>query len=137
MKYIKILAILFLVMFSAEAIAQTTPYYRTGVDRRIDTQRRAPKTKNKKAKEKLDIVEVTIDQLDKKLHLDDFQKAAVRVIYNENKDEILGIAGEDIPDEAKKEKANRISEKIDKQILELLSKEQTVIYQEMIDDRKD
>ena len=50
---------------------------------------------------------------------------------------ILGIAGEDIPDEAKREKANNISEKIDKQILDLLSKEQTVIYQEMIEDRKD
>ena len=102
MKYIKILVVLFLVFFSTETVAQTTPYYRTGVDRSIDTQRRAPKTKNKKAKEKLDIVEVTVEQLDKKLNLDDFQKAAIRVIYNDNKDEILGIAGEDIPDEAKR-----------------------------------
>ena len=138
MKYLKILILLFSMCFSAEAFAQVMPYRTVGgVDRTIDTQRRAPKTKSKKPKEKLDIIEVTIEQLDKKLHFDDFQKAAVRVIYNENKDEILGISSEDIPYEAKEEKAEKIAQKIDRQILELLSKEQTVIYQEMIDDRKD
>lgn len=136
MKSLKLLAVVFLVFFSSEAFAQTMPYRTGGVDRTIDTQRRAPKTKNKKPKEKLDIVEVTVEQLDKKLHFDDFQKAAVRVIYNEHKDEILGISGEDIPYEAKEEKAENIAQKIDKQILELLSKEQAVIYQKMIDDRK-
>lgn len=137
MKYFKIVVIVFLVMFSGEAFSQIMPYSRAGVDRNIDTQRRAPKTKNKKPKEKLDIVEVTVEQLDKKLHFDDFQKAAVKVIYDENKEEILGIANEDIPYEAKEEKAEKIAQKIDKQILELLSKEQAVIYQEIIEDRRD
>lgn len=113
------------------------PYSRAGVDRSIDTQRRAPKTKNKKAKEKLDIVEVTVEHLDTKLNLDDFQKAAVRVIYNENKDEILKIAEEDIPLNIKKEKAKNIADKIDRQILELLSKEQVAAYQKMIEERND
>jgi len=137
MKYFKILAILSFILFSAEAFSQVMPYSRAGVDRSIDTQRRAPKTKNKKAKEKLDIVEVTVEHLDTKLNLDDFQKAAVRVIYNENKDEILKIAEEDIPLNIKKEKAKNIADKIDRQILELLSKEQVAAYQKMIEERND
>ena len=84
----------------------------------------------------IDIVEETVKQLDKKLKLDDFQKAAITVIYNDNKDEIMGIAEEDIPRDAKIQKGKDLTEKIDKEILKLLSKEQAEKYQEMIDDRR-
>jgi hypothetical protein len=107
-----------------------------GVDRTIDRQRDAPRTKNKKALEKRDIVEVTVEYLEKKLKLDGFQKAAITNIYKENKDRILSINEEDIPTDGKKEKAREISAKIDAQIVPLLSKEQVVLYNEMIAERK-
>ncbi|KAF2519701.1 hypothetical protein E0W68_00240 [Flavobacterium salilacus subsp. salilacus] len=141
MKTIKNLILVFtFLMGSVTAFAQYyDPYNGTGagVDRTIDRQRSAPRTKNKeKLNQKIDIVEETVKQLDKKLKLDDFQKAAITVIYNDNKDEILGIADEDIPLKAKKQKAEDISQKIDKQIIKLLSEGQAEKYQEIIDDRK-
>ncbi len=141
MKTIKNLLLVFaFLMGSATAFAQYyDPYYGTGagVDRTIDQQRNAPRTRNKeKLNKKVDIVEVTVQQLDKKLKLDDFQKAAITVIYKDNLDEILGLPDEDIPYKAKKQKAQDLNEKIDKEILKLLSEEQTKKYQEIIDDRK-
>lgn len=141
MKTIKNLLLVFaFLMGSATAFAQYyDPYNGTGagVDRTIDTQRNAPRTRNKeKLNKKIDIVEETVKQLDKKLKLDDFQKAAITVIYNDNKDEIMGIVEQDIPRAAKIQKGKELSEKIDKEILKLLSKEQAEKYQEIIDDRK-
>jgi hypothetical protein len=136
MKKIQFVLLLTLLAFAPEAFAQYgQPYNPGGVDRRIDTQRRAPDTYNKNAKDKADIVDVTVEQLNKKLKLDDFQKAAITNIYKDNKDKILAIADEDIPLAAKKDKSREIMEKIDKQILVLLNKEQTKTYNEMIEER--
>ena len=137
MKNIK--TVLFLLLFfmaSSTAFAQYYYPHNAGVDRRIDRQKYAPKTKNKKAKEKKDIVELTIEQLHKRLNLDDFQKAAIANIYKERKEEILSIPEMDIPYEAKQQKAKEIAENIDAQIMKLLSKEQAGKYQEIINDRK-
>lgn len=141
MKYLKYLFLLaFLYIGSATAMAQYyDPYNGTGagVNRQIDQQRSKPRTYNKERRnKKIDIVEVTVQQLDEKLQLDDFQKAALTVIYNENKDAILGIAEEDIPTRAKRDKAKDMTEKIDKEIFKLLNKEQSEKYQEIIDKRK-
>ncbi|GGB72654.1 hypothetical protein GCM10007424_10760 [Flavobacterium suaedae] len=106
-----------------------------GVNRNI-AQQRYKGNNNKKRAENIDIVEVTVNSLAKELNLDDFQKAAVKVIYNDNKDAIMSIATEDSPRKAKEDKAREISEKIDKEIFKLLSEEQAKKYQEIIDKRK-
>lgn len=136
MKKIKFLLLLTLLAFAPEAFAQYgQPYSPGGVDRRIDTQRNAPRTKNKKAKEKKDPVDIVADQLTKELKLDDFQKAAVKNIYKESMPELTRISGEDAPLEIKIEKSMQVSKKIDKQILAILSKDQAVIYNTMIEER--
>lgn len=116
-----------------------TPYGQgmgTGVDRRIDNQRGA-RSKNKSKKiEKMDVVDATVAGLDKKLKLDDFQKAAIKVTYNEYRDQIFAIPEMDIPDDAKKEKFKELSALIDSKIMPLLSDDQKKKYQEIIDDRK-
>jgi hypothetical protein len=143
MKHLKSLLALFLFFMASTDFAQYGYGYPYGyggtgggVDRTIDRQRNAPKTKNKKALEKRDIVDVTVEYLEKKLKLDGFQKAAITNIYKDNKAEILSIGEEDMPTEGKKDKARKISDKIDAQIIPLLSKEQVVIYNEMIAERK-
>lgn len=144
MKAVKNLLILIIFFFSTTtAFAQ---YYNTynhgrgsnpGVDRSIARQRNSNIKKNKDKKaQQVDIVEVTVKQLDKELQLDDFQKAALSVIYNENKDELMSLVEEDIPHEAKKQKAKEITEKIDKEIFKLLSPEQAAKYQKLVDKRK-
>ena len=106
-----------------------------GVNRNIAQQRYKGNNNSQRAKN-VDIVEVTVNNLAKELNLDDFQKAAVRVIYNDNKDAIMSIATEDLPRKAKEDKAREISEKIDKEIFKLLSEEQAKKYQKIIDKRK-
>ena len=133
---------LFIIAFLAGSLTASAQYYNPyygqgsnpGLDRSITAQPRTPSKKKKE--EKVDIVEMTVERLSKKLNLDGFQKAAVKVIYNENKDEIMGLADEDIPYEAKKEKGRELTEKIDAKIMALLNDDQKKIYQEMIDDRK-
>lgn len=137
MKNIKtVFFLLFFFMASSTAFAQYMPYSNAGVDRRIDRQKYAPKTKNKEAREKKDVIEVAIERLDKELNLDDFQRAAITSIYKENKEEILKIPDMDIPYEAKQQKAKDISENIDAQIFKLLSKEQAAKYQEEVIDKR-
>ena len=106
-----------------------------GVNRNIAQQRYKGNNNSQRAKN-VDIVEVTVNSLAKELNLDDFQKAAIKVIYNDNKDAIMSIATEDSPRTAKEDKAREISEKIDKEIFKLLSEEQAKKYQEIIDERK-
>ena len=141
MKHFKNILALFIFLSGATtAFAQYYDPYGNGtggVDRRIARQRSAPRTNNKNVKnKKVDIVEVTVKQLKKKLNLDDFQEAAITVIYNDNKDKILSIAEADIPTKARKQKMEDISKKIDAEIFKLLSDDQAKLYQKMIDKRK-
>lgn len=129
-----------------DALAQRyDPYTGTttygGVDRSIDRQRSAPKTKNKKKleeeqKKREDISYMMTEYLTQELKLDDFQKAAVKGIYDENKDVIIALGQEDIPTDVRNDKARLLSEKIDAKIIPLLSKDQAAKYQEIIDKRK-
>lgn len=140
MKHVKILVAFFFFFASAEAFAQYydpyAPYNPGGVDRTIDRQKNAPKSKKKNAKkETKDIVDLTVEQLDKKLNLDDFQEAAIKVIYNDHKDEIMALPNEDLSYDAKKEKGEILAQKIDKKILALLSKDQAKVYNEIVASR--
>lgn len=144
MKYFKFLAFAFLLFTGHEAMAQYgygyDPYYnsgyRPGVDRRIDTQRRAPKTHKKTDDKPKDISEIMTEYLGKELKLDDFQKAAVKVIYDEHKDDILELSNNDSDTrQVLKDKFNKISEEIDKKIIPLLSDDQKKAYQKIIDER--
>ncbi len=138
MKYIKLLIFAFMLFAGTDALAQYMPYTGAGVDRRIDRQKYAPKTKNKKALEKkeMDISEVMADHLVKELKLDDFQKAAVKLIYDEHKDEILELSqDQDASSQVIKDKFRIISDKIDKRIIPLLSEEQAKAYQKIIEER--
>lgn len=145
MKYFKLLMFAFLLFTGADALAQrydpyTGTYTYGGVDRSIDRQRSAPSTKKKKDqkdKEKeMDFAQHMTDYLVKELKLDDFQKAAVKVIYDEHKDEIMELSTSDLPSAALKDKARNLSDKIDAKIMKLLSKDQAATYQKMIDERK-
>lgn len=139
MKKLQLLAFFILFIGSYDAVAQYgygQPYSPGGVDRSIDNQRNAPKTKNKKAKEKKDPVDIVVGQLAKELKLDDFQQAAMKNIYNEHLPALTAVTEEDTPLEVKIEKSSQISKKIDKQILAILSKDQAAIYNKMIEERE-
>ncbi len=130
----------------ADALAQRyDPYTGTttygGVDRSIDRQRSAPKTKNKKKleeeqKKRDDIPYMMTEYLTTELKLDDFQKAAVNSIYKEEEDQIKAIGMEDSPSDVIKEKMRELMQKIDGKIMPLLSKDQKAAYQKIIDERK-
>lgn len=132
--------ILVLFIFLSGTTTAFSQYYNQGatggVNRDIASQRYKGNNNKRKAQKDVDIVEITVNNLAEKLNLDDFQKAAVTVIYNDNKDAIMSIATEDSPRKAKEDKAREISEKIDTEILKLLSEEQAKKYQEIIDKRK-
>jgi dihydroorotase len=130
----------------ADALAQQyNPYYGTstygGVDRSIDRQQRAPKTKNKKKleedkKKREDLTYMMTEYLTKELKLDDFQKAAVSSIYKENEDDIKSIGSDGSPGDVQKDQLRKILEKIDGKILPILSKDQQEAYNKIIAERK-
>ena len=150
MKLLQFLVLALMLFTGADVMAQGgyNPYYGAptygGVDRSIDRQRSAPKTKNKKKLEEqkkerekaMDISKVMTEYLTKKIKLDAFQEAAVKAIYDENKEEIMALSTDDAPTDVIKDKSKIISEKIDAKIIPLLSKDQAAEYQKMIDERK-
>jgi hypothetical protein len=58
-----------------------------GVDRSIGRVPKPARAKDKEKKE-VDIVEVTVKYMDKRLKLDDFQEAAITTVYNDYKAEV-------------------------------------------------
>ncbi|MEE1898909.1 hypothetical protein V1389_11205 [Flavobacterium rakeshii] len=146
MKYFKLLVFAFLLLSGYESIAQYgygsyyDPYYgsgyRPGVDRRIDTQRNKKSIRKKKDEKPKDLSVVMTEYLGEELKLDDFQKAAIKSIYDERKDEILALSQNEADTrDVLKDKFRIISDEIDKEILPLLSDEQKKAYQKMIDER--
>lgn len=134
------LAVFFFFFFaSTSAFAQYGygyPYSPGGVDRSIGRVPTPARAKDKEKKKEPDYVELTVQYLDKKLNLDDFQAAAITTVYNEHKAEIIMISGADEPLDVKKKKMNELTEKVDARIIPLLSKEQVEKYQKMIAERK-
>ena len=122
---------------SASAFAQYRHPYNNGgggVDRSIARTPNAPRSKDKK--KELDIVEVTVQYLDKRLNLDDFQAAAITIIYNDYKAELIAISTEKAPTAVRKDQIRVITAEIDKKVMELLSEEQIKEYQKMVAERK-
>ncbi|WP_417366344.1 hypothetical protein [Flavobacterium beibuense] len=146
MKYFKLLVFAFLLLSGYESMAQYgygsyyDPYYnsgyRPGVDRRIDTQRSRKSIKKKDDDKPKDLSVVMSDYLAEELKLDDFQKAAIKSVYDERKDEILALSQNQADTrDVIKDKFRTISEEIDKEIIPLLSEEQKTAYQKIIDER--
>ncbi|PZR22255.1 MAG: hypothetical protein DI539_06035 [Flavobacterium psychrophilum] len=118
--------IVFTFLFSTELSAQ--------VDRRI-----APSQykRDRKKTEKVDFVQQSTDYLAKELTLDDFQKAAVKEIIEDERDNIMALNNDkDITSDERREKFAAISGKIYKKILPLLSKEQADKYTKMEESKK-
>ena len=112
------------------------PMHQGGVDRSIGRVPQAARAKDKDKKE-VDMVEVTVNYLDKKLNLDDFQQAAITKVYNEYKPDVMLVSATDEPIAVKKAKMREITEEIDKKVMAYLSDEQAEEYKKMIAERKD
>jgi len=98
------------------------------VDRRIGSNqyKRAPKSKDAKS---TDFVDQTVEYYTKELKLDDFQQAAVRNIVEEQRDPINQLmADNEITMNEKRDKGKAINDRIDEQIIKLLSEEQKTKY---------
>lgn len=142
MKTVFKLTALFIFLFVADSAFAQYGYgypggmHQPGMDRSIGRVPNAPSKKDKDKKE-VDVVEVTVNHLGKRLKLDDFQKAAITTVYNEYKTDVLLISGSDEPIAVKKAKMGEIVDIIDKKVMTYLSEQQIEEYKKMIEERKD
>lgn len=114
------LLLLLTILFSTASLAQ--------VDRRIGVNQ----YKRDRKIEKKDFVEESVKYLTKELKLDDFQKAAVKTIMEDERDAINVLnENNDMTTDERREKASAISTRIYNKIIPLLSKEQAARYTEM------
>lgn len=118
--------IFFAFLFSTELSAQ--------VDRRIG---QSQYRRDGKKGEKVDFVQQSTDYLAKQLTLDDFQKAAVKNIIEEERENIMALNAEQkITADERRDKSSAISTRIYKKVLPLLSKPQAEIYTKMEESKK-
>lgn len=93
--------------------------------------------RDRKQGEKVDFVQQSADYLAKQLTLDDFQKAAVKNILEEERESIMALnSGEKITLDERRDKSAAISARIYKKVLPLLSKPQAEIYTKMEESKK-
>jgi hypothetical protein len=93
--------------------------------------------RDRKKGEKVDFVQQSADYLAKQLTLDDFQKAAVKNILEEERESIMALnSGEKITLDERRDKSAAISARIYKKVLPLLSKPQAEIYTKMEESKK-
>lgn len=121
-----LILIFFAVLFSTELSAQ--------VDRSV-----APSQykRDRKKPEKVDFVEQSTNYLTKTLNLDDFQKAAVKNIIEEERENIMALNTEQkITSDERRDRSSAISARIYKKVLPLLSKEQAEKYTKMEESKK-
>jgi len=118
--------LLFAILYTAIASAQ--------VDRRVGQGQYKRGTQKQG---KYDFVEESTNYLTKELKLDDFQKAAVKTILADEKDNVT-LLGEDkeMTELEKKDKLREMSQRIYKKTLPLLSKEQAEKYTKMEEAKK-
>lgn len=86
------------------------------------------------SKKKIDPIEASINNLDKELKLDDFQKAAINVTMKDNQASMQEIAMSNIGTEEKMDKMQVIRDKIYKGIMEVLNKDQQEKYKKMVEE---
>lgn len=125
--------IFFLMLCPDTASAQYYNDFGGGVDRSIGSEVRQNKPK-KNSKEKVDMGENWATYLDKEIKLDGLQFAAVKAIINDNKNSIEEISKSNLHVQEKKDKMREIMDKIDVEILKLLSKDQAAKYLKMKED---
>ncbi|MBF0695221.1 MAG: hypothetical protein IR153_09200 [Flavobacterium sp.] len=97
-----------------------------GVDRRIG---RNPTPIGKKAKEKVDYMEVGINKLAEDLELDAFQKAVVTDLMESNVEESRKVQMMDISNDLKIEKIVGLREKLNADIIKILNPVQIEKYE--------
>lgn len=113
-------------LFSVEAAAQ--------MDRRVGRQQYK---RERGTAEKQDVVEKSVEYLAKELKLDDFQKAVVNKIMEEERLALTGLQEDrESTIEERKEKARIISDRIYNKIIKHLSAEQIAKYTKIQDERK-
>lgn len=88
-----------------------------------------PQSENKP--EKIDVVQATVDRLEKDLTLDTFQKAVIKQAFQEGEFTLKSILDSKISDEMKELKMTEIRSNTDKRILKVLSKEQVDKYEKL------
>lgn len=80
-------------------------------------------------KESLDYVQSSVRFLDKLLTLDDSQKAAITTVITDNRNKIMAITEQEgMRAEEKTEKRRLLSDKMDEEIVPVLSKSQAKKY---------
>lgn len=120
------LILLLTLVFTTAAEAQ--------VDRRVGREQYRP---NRGKREKVDFVEQSTEYLAKELTLDDFQKAAIKNIIEDERENITNLSNaQGIMSEERKDRAQIISARIYKKVLPLLSKTQAEKYTKMEEDKK-
>ncbi|MGQ2982616.1 hypothetical protein [Flavobacterium sp.] len=105
------------------------------VDRRIG---RSQYKRDRNAKN-TDFVQQSVDYLTRELKLDDFQKAAVREILEDERDHITELRqsqGKDVTLDERRDKAKAISDRIYNKVIPILSKDQAAIYTKMEESKK-
>jgi hypothetical protein len=140
MKTLRASFILFALIFSASAFAQYGQGYGNGMGSgRMNGGMTVPQAgsgSSKKA-EKPDYIEETVKFYTKELKLDDFQAAAVREAIKSHMDELTALAQDtDMTLDEKKDRAHVINEKIDAEIIRLLSDEQKEKFKKLQEKRK-
>jgi len=97
------------------------------VDRRIGREQY-----KRGKREKVDFVEQSVDYYKKELKLDDFQAAAIKEIFEGERDNINSLnQSQGLTKNEIKDKAQGIYDRIDNKIMPLLSEEQQKKYKEL------
>lgn len=81
--------------------------------------------------EKIDVVQATVDRLEKDLTLDAFQKAVIKQAFQQGEFTMKSVIESKISDEMKELKIIEIRNNTDKRILKVLNKEQVEKYEKL------
>jgi len=128
-------AILFFTFCSNNAFSQYNGSNINGVDRSIGSGVRGNRP-SKSTPEKMDYAETAAQYLKKELNLDGLQEAAVKSIMNDNKGSLEEISKMNISYEEKRDKMQLVNDKINRDIIKILSKEQAEKYNKMKEERE-
>lgn len=130
----KLLLLFAFLTFSFTASAQ---YYGNGYNNGLDRSigRSSRMNGPRKKAEKIDYADATVEYFTKELNLDGLQQAAIKGIVSNTKTSMDEIVAMDISDAEKQDKMRAMGDKIDAEILKLLSKEQSEKYLKLKEDR--
>lgn len=130
------LVIAVILLFSFYTNDAYSQYYGNNRNRMMDRSIGDDARVSKKKKEKQDYAESASKYMKQELKLDGLQEAAVKTIINDNKGSIEEVMKMNISNEEKRDKMIAINDKIDKEIMKLLSPEQLEKYKKMQEERE-